>query len=111
MITWENIPWSLWAYGGVLLIGVASLGVGGHVRIVSLIITLLLACAWLYFLLKGIRGVWIAAVLISASVLAVDLISESFSIFGLGAGLLNLGLLLLPITRRYCGVGSIKDFR
>jgi len=107
MIAWETVPWSLWAYGGVLLVGVASLGLDGRVRIVSLIIVLLLACVWLYLLLKGIRGVWIAAVLISVSVLAVDLISESFSIFGLAAGLLNLCLLLLPSMRRYFGVGSI----
>jgi hypothetical protein len=57
--------------------------------------------AWLYFLLKGVRWVWIVTVGIYVLGLVPDLISGSLMWQGLALGLIGLVLLLLPVTRRH----------
>jgi hypothetical protein len=57
--------------------------------------------AWLYFLLKGVRWVWIVTVGIYVLGFVPDLISGSLMWPGLALGLVGLMLLLLPVTRRH----------
>lgn len=61
----------------------------------------LVMVAWLYFLLKGVRWVWIVTVGIEVLGLIPYLISGSLGWQGLAVSLVGPLLLLLPATRRY----------
>jgi hypothetical protein len=57
--------------------------------------------AWLFFLLKGVRWVWIATLAVTVLGLVPDLIAGSLTWQGVMGGAITIGLLLLPATRRY----------
>jgi hypothetical protein len=56
---------------------------------------------WLYFILQGVRWVWLVTIGIYVLGLAPYLISDSLTWQGLALSLIGLILLLLPVTRRY----------
>ena len=57
--------------------------------------------AWLFFLLKGVRWVWIATLAVAVLGFVPDLIAGSLTWRGVMGGASSIGLLLLPGTRRY----------
>jgi hypothetical protein len=57
--------------------------------------------AWLFFLLKGVRWVWIATLAATVLGFVPDLIAGSVTWQGVMGGAISIGLLLLPVTRRY----------
>lgn len=65
------------------------------------VISAVVMLAWIYFLLRGQEGVWILTVVFSALGFAVGVMTGSISWYESALALLGLGLLLLPVTRRY----------
>jgi hypothetical protein len=57
--------------------------------------------AWLFFLLKGVGWVWIATLTVSVLGFVPGLVAGSFTLQGIVGGAIGIGLLLLPVTRRY----------
>lgn len=56
---------------------------------------------YLYFLLQGVRWLWIATIAVGVLVLLVEVISGSREWQGVIWSVIDLTLLLLPVTRRY----------
>lgn len=100
------MPWTLWAYSAFTLVGVILIEVQVHGKIAPRVFFPFVMFAWLFFLLKGIRWVWIATLAVSVLGFAGDLVSGSLTWHGVAMGLVGTVLLLLPVTRRYFGSPS-----
>lgn len=104
MVEWGRVPWSLWAY---VVLAIGDLAVVLLMRSISaapLIFFIVFIFVWNYFLLRAVRWLWFATVALFALVLTIELITASGSWHGAAIGFIQLGLLLLPATRRFFGV-------
>jgi membrane protein insertase Oxa1/YidC/SpoIIIJ len=101
MIEWKRVPWPLWAYSVAVLLAAILIEVKVHGPVPAKVLFAAVMLAWLYFLLKGVRWVWIVTIGIYVLVLVPDLISGSLTWSGVALSLIGLMLLLLPMTRRY----------
>jgi|SRR5690349_7489010 len=101
MIEWRRVPWPLWIYSASLFLGVTLVEVKAHGPIAAKALFAAVMLAWVYFLLKGVRWVWIITVGIYALGIVVDLISGSLEWQGLALSIASPILLLLPVTRQY----------
>lgn len=101
MIAQRRVPWPLWAYAAATLLGVMLVEVKAHGPFPAKVLFVVVMLAWLCFLLKGVRWVWIVTVGISVLGLVPELISGSLEWQGATLSLIGLILLLLPVTRRY----------
>lgn len=101
MIDWKRVPWPLWAYSVAMLLAAISIEVEAHGPIPAKVLFVAVMLAWLYFLLKGVRWVWIVTIGIYVLGLVPDLISGSLTWQGIALSLIGLMLLLLPVTRRH----------
>ena len=104
MVEWGRVPWSLWAY---VVLAIGDLAVVLLMRSISaapLIFFIVFIFVWNYFLLRAVRWLWFATVALFALVLTIELITASGSWHGTAIGFIQLGLLLLPATRRFFGV-------
>jgi hypothetical protein len=95
------VPWSLGLY---LLLAVGFAGwfvfqVSGPIAAQVLFSAIVLA--WAFFMLKGVRWLWIATVAVSVLSFIGGLITGPRIWHGIVEGAIGIGLLLLPATRRY----------
>jgi hypothetical protein len=109
VIAWRRVPWTLWAFaalgfaGLIVVIGRAA----GDTPAVPLVFYVVLTFAWLYFLLKGVKWVWMITVGVELVGVLFDLITGSGTWLGDSSGLVGLVLMLLPVTCRYVGARPI----
>jgi hypothetical protein len=96
------VPWTLWAFAALTVAGVILLEVQIHGPVPPRVLYPFFMLAWLFFLLKGLRWVWIVTLGVSVLGLVTNLISGSFTWHGVALGVISIGLLLMPSTRRYC---------
>lgn len=101
MIELKQVPWPLWVYSAVMLLSVIVVEAKAHAPILAVALYLVTVFAWLYFLLKGLRWIWIATVGLSVVGLILYPIADSINWGGIAMSLIGLLLLLLPATRRY----------
>lgn len=101
MIDWKRVPWPLWLYSIGMIFGAIQLEVKVHGPVTARVLFAAIMLAWTYFLLKGVRWVWIVTIAIYVLGFLPDLISGSFTWWGIVLSLIGLMLLLLPVTRRY----------
>lgn len=97
---WRRVPWPLWGYCILSLVGMIRLETH-HLRIEPRLFAVAFFLAWSYFLLAGVQWVWIATVAFGVLGLALDPILGTTTWYVLTSGLVGLVLLLLPATRRY----------
>lgn len=103
---WSEVPWSLWAFvalttGDVIVPLATSSGpVGPWIFLVAFTL------AWNYFMLRALRWLWIATIVVFAVFTGIDLITSTATWFGTLLGLIELALLLLPPTRRFFGAAN-----
>lgn len=108
MIAWRRVPWPLWVIVAVQLQAAVRLELAVHGPLLVMFLYALLNIAWLYFLVRGVRWVWIMTIAVIALGLAFDLVS--FRGWGTTIGVVELILLLLPVTRRYVANDSTPLF-
>jgi hypothetical protein len=101
MIEWKRIPWSLWLYAAVMLVGAVLVEVSANGPVPAKGLLAAVMVTWLYFLLRGVRWAWIVTVGIYVLGLIPELISGSLEWQGVILSLIGLTLLFLPATRRY----------
>jgi uncharacterized membrane protein YgcG len=101
MIEWRRVPWLLWLYSAVQLLVVISTEVKVHGPVPAKGLFAVVMLVWIYFLLKGVRWVWMVTIGVYALGLVLYLIPGSFTWQGVGLSLVGLVLLLLPGTRRH----------
>ena len=97
----RKVPWPLWVLAALTLIPAVQIEVEVHGPIPVKVLYPFIVFGWLFFLLKGVRWVWIATLAVTVLGFAPDLITGSLTWRGAIGGALTIGLLLLPITRRY----------
>jgi hypothetical protein len=109
MIAWRRVPSTLWAFAVLAVAGVIVVlaRASGGAPVTALIIYVVLIAAWLYFLLRGVRWVWMITVGVGLVGLLFDLISGSGTWLGISSGLVGLLLMVLPATRRYVAARTI----
>jgi hypothetical protein len=101
MIKWRRVPWPLWVFAGLALVPVILIEVKAHGPIAANVLFPVVMFVYLYFLLRGVRWLWIATIAVGVLGLVPEVILGSLSWQGGILTLLDLTLLLLPITRRY----------
>ena len=100
MIDRQQVPWSLWAFSGVWLVNALVIDVTVSAPVASLLLLPIFALGVSYFLLRQIRWLWFAVILIHiASVLEILTGSETW--LGSVSTVVGLVLLLVPTTREY----------
>lgn len=101
MIEWGKAPWPLWVFAGLVVVGGLLIEIQISGQIPSKVLYPFVIFAWLFFLLKGVRWVWLCTLGVIILALVGDLISGSPTWYGIAFGLIEPALLLLPATRRY----------
>lgn len=108
MIEWRRVPLSLWAFCVLLLIEALAFVVTVSGSAILVALTPPVAFVWCYLLLRGVRWLWFATVVVS--VLAIlGALSGSASWRSYALTLIGVTLLLLPSTRSYFSIGESKD--
>jgi hypothetical protein len=102
VIEWGKVPWTLWALAALWVAGVILVEAKVHGPVPPRVFYPFFMFAWLFFLPKGLRWVWIVTLGISVLGLVLVPISGSFTWHGVAEGVISIGLLLMPSTRRYC---------
>jgi hypothetical protein len=101
VIEWRSVPWPLWVFAAAILFATARFEIRVHGPIVVMVLDLAFMLAWLLFLLRGVRWVWLVTIALFVLVLAFELVSGSLQGWRTLLSMIELMLLLLPITRRY----------
>lgn len=73
---------------------------GWH-HIVAILLTLAVVSLWPYFMLRGVRWLWIVTVGADALIFVIDIATGNGTWYGDLAAVVQLSLLLLPVTRRF----------
>jgi hypothetical protein len=107
MIDWKRVPWSLWLFCATLLAGWVVIEVDTHGTVLGKVFFAVLMFAWIYYLLKAVRWLWILTVAISVLGLVPFAFTAPFAWRGVVGSLVGLALLLLPVTRRYFADGTV----
>lgn len=103
MIEWGRVPWTLWAFvistgvGVLLTLAIAA----GSTPVGPLIFLAVVMLAWDFFLLRRIRWLWIGTVVLLALTLAIELATATGTWWADLLGFGQVGLLVLPATRRF----------
>ncbi len=105
MIDRRRVPWSLGLYilWTVGLSGWVVFHVSGPITAQMLFSAIVLT--WAFFMLNGVRWLWIATVAVSVLSFVVSLITDPQTWYSIVGGAISIGLLLLPGTRRYFASG------
>jgi hypothetical protein len=103
VIEWGKVPWSLWAYVVLTAGGIVVVVLTGSVPVAPSIFSIVLIFAWNFFLLRAVRWLWIATVVVGALEFAFSLSTGTGTWYGYLVGLIDLTLLLVPATRRFFG--------
>jgi hypothetical protein len=97
---WRGVPWSVWAFEAVLVANIVFVDVSVSASAVLLAASSVLFLVAGYFLLHGVRWLWILMTALFI-VTIPSVISGSQRWEGVVLTLVGLTLLLLPATRRF----------
>jgi hypothetical protein len=100
VIEWGKVPWTLWIFAVTIIVVVVLFEVHVSGPALAKALFSILMFGWLFFLLKGVRWVWIMTIGIYVIGLLVELVGSA-TWHGVILSLISLALLLLPVTRRY----------
>jgi hypothetical protein len=122
VIEWGKVPWTLWVFAALVIVPTILIEVEIHGQVPAKVLFAFVMFAWLFFLLKGVRWVWILTLGISVLGLIPDLISGSLTWQGVASGLLGIALswpqplaATSPASRRQrtprlkCGIGPLSQ--
>jgi hypothetical protein len=101
MVEWGKVPWSLWLYVAISIGQIVVLVFTASVHIAPLVFFVVFIVGWDFFLLRAVRWLWVGTVALGALILAIDLATGTGTWHGDLIGATDLGLLLLPATRRF----------
>ncbi len=104
MIEWGKVPWSLWAYVVLTTGSIVVVVLTASVPVAPSIFSIVLFLVWDFFLLRAVRWLWIATVVVGALELVFSLGTGAGTWYGYLLGLIDLALLLLPATRQFFGI-------
>lgn len=108
MIEWRRVPGPLWIFAFATFTGMVLIEIGAHGPVVAKALYAPVMLAWLFFLLRGVRWLWIATIVIYVLGTVPYLVSGSITLHSAFFTLLGLVLLLLPSTRGYFDQGDAE---
>jgi hypothetical protein len=97
----RKVPWPLWLFTALALVPAILIEVEVHGSIAAKVLYPFMVFAWFFFLLRGVRWVWIGTLAVTVLGFVPDLIAGSLTWQGVVGGAITIGLLLLPVTRRH----------
>lgn len=101
MIYWGKVPWTLWAHVFLALAGPAlAFGLRSGSKPGFFALGIAFAVVWNYFLLRRVRWLWLVTVAF-AVIGEVQLLALGPRNYELGVGLVDIVLLLHPLTREF----------
>jgi uncharacterized membrane protein len=100
MLEWRRIPWPLWVYCAGYVPALVAVEMTVHGRLFAKAMAPVLVLVGLYFLLRGVRWLWIAALCLNLAIV-IDIFSGTVSWWGAVSTAIGVTLLLLPVTRRF----------
>jgi hypothetical protein len=100
------VPLSLWAFVALTTGGIVVRALTGSVPVAPSIFAFVFILAWNYWLLRALRWLWIGTIVVFAGFIGLDLFTGTATWYGEMLGLIELGLLLAPPTRRFFGAAS-----
>ncbi len=103
MIEWGKVPWSLWAYVVLTTGGIVVVVLTASAPVTPLVFSVVFVLAWNFFLLRAVRWLWITTVAVFPLGFAFSLVTGTGTWHGYLIGLIEVGLLLHPSTRRFFG--------
>jgi hypothetical protein len=106
VIQWRMVPWSLWAYVALATVGMVVTLLTVSVPLRPLVFFVVVTFAWNFFLLRALRWLWIVTLVVLLLAAATDLVTGVGTWYGHLIGLISVGLLFLPATRRFFGIGK-----
>ena len=106
MVDWRRVPWTLWLWAVLILVETGRIEARAAVHVKLRVFLVLFMLGWIYVLFRGIRNAWIGTLALFVLSFAVDLVidlasSSSPNALGWAISLVQFGLLLLPVTRRF----------
>jgi hypothetical protein len=100
-LDWKRIPWTLWVYAGATLVNsIVSMFIVDESTLV-LALLVLFTLTWSYFLLRGVRWLWMFTLAAYVLGMVIEVVSESIHWRGFALGVIGLAVLSLPVTRRF----------
>jgi len=99
----DAVPWSLWVWVALLAVATVHLFARVPSPARTVIFGIALLGAWAYFLLRGVRWLWMVTIAYLAIFIVIDLATGDGTWWGDGIGVIQLGLLLIAPTRRFFG--------
>jgi hypothetical protein len=98
---WGKVPFPLRAYVVLTTGGIVVTALVASVPVVPAIFTIVTTLVWNFFLIRGVRWLWIVTIIVGALTIGFDLITSTGTWYGISLGLVSLALLVLPATRRF----------
>src|SRR6185369_4183837 len=107
MVDWRRVPWPLWVVCAGMLWPMVRIEVGTHGPVLAKVLFPALILGWIYLLLRGKRWVWQVILAVDVLELAWVMVLGPWHWIGIVVSLVELVLLLLPVTRRYFSPGRV----
>src|SRR5690242_13062674 len=103
---WREVPWSLWAFV-VLMVSPLLVAVStSSTPLAPSLFAVAFTFAWMFFLLRGLRWLWIVTTVLFAVFLVIGLAAESYTWYGDLLSVIQVALLLVPPTRQFFGAAN-----
>jgi hypothetical protein len=98
---WEKVPLSLRAYVVLTTGGIVATALLASVPVVPAIFSIVTTLFWNFFLIRGVRWLWMATIVVDVLAIGFDLITDTGTWYGISIGLVSLALLVVPATRQF----------
>jgi len=101
MIEWGEVPWTLWVYVVSSTLTPVVVALTSSIKPTLQVYFILASLVWNFFLLRGVRWLWLVTLICGLLGGVVDLVTGVGSWHGYLLGLIEIVLLVLPVTRRF----------
>jgi hypothetical protein len=101
VVNWEKAPWSLRIYVLITLVGAVATAIFVSSPVVPRLFLVFVVAVFCFFLLRGVRWLWIITVAFVPLDLAIDIIGGNVRWYGVASGIVSLVLLLYRDTRHF----------
>jgi hypothetical protein len=101
VIDWGKAPFPLRSYVVLTTGGIVVTALVSSIPVVPAIFSVITTLVWNFFLIRGVRWLWLVTILVGALTISFDLITNTGTWYGISLGLVSLVLLVFPATRRF----------
>lgn len=111
IIEWGEVPWTLWVFVALTTLAPVVVALTSSIKPALQVYFFLATLMWNFFLLRGVRWLWLATVIVGLLGAVVDLVTGIGTWHGHLLGLIEIALLVLPVTRRFFRSGPSGEMK